>query len=49
VRGLEAQIAAIAALGPEAAPLAAAMHASLDSFDMKALAELARRIAADAD
>lgn len=48
VRGIEGAIAAIAALGPEAAPLAAALHTSLDSFDMKSLADLARRIAADA-
>lgn len=48
VRGIEAAIAAIAALGPEAAPLAAALHTALDGFDMKALATLGGRIAAHA-
>lgn len=45
VRGIEAEIAALAALGPETAALAAALHTALDGFDMKGLAELARGIA----
>lgn len=42
VRGLEAEIDALAALGPEAAPLADQMRAALDSFDLPALARLAK-------
>ena len=48
VRGLEAEIDAIAALAPEAVPLAERMRQMLDSFDLKALADLARAVAADA-
>ncbi|TAD81067.1 MAG: response regulator [Sphingomonadales bacterium] len=42
VRAIEVEIDAIAALGPEAMSLAERMHAALDSFDLKALASLAR-------
>lgn len=42
VRGLEAEIDALAALGSEAVPLADQMRAALDSFDLKALAGLAK-------
>lgn len=48
VRGLEAEIDAIAALAPEAAPFADRMRGALDSFDLKALADLARRVQSDA-
>ena len=48
IRGIEAEIDALAALTPDAAPLAEAMRTALDSFDLKALAGLARTIAADA-
>lgn len=48
VRGIEAEIDAIAALAPEAAPLAERMREALDSFDLKALADLARRVQSDA-
>lgn len=48
VRGIEAEIDAIAALAPEAVPLADRMREALDSFDLKALAELARRVQSDA-
>ena len=48
LRGLEAEIDAIAALAPEAAPLAERMRGTLDSFDLKALADLARRVQSDA-
>lgn len=48
VRGIEAEIDAIASLAPEAAPLAERMRETLDSFDLKALAELARRVQSDA-
>lgn len=48
VRGLEAEIDAIAALASEAAPLAERMREALDCFDLKALADLARRVQADA-
>ncbi len=48
VRAIEAEIDAIAALAPDAAPLAEAMRAALDSFDLKALADLARTVGADA-
>lgn len=48
VRGLEAEIEAIAALAPAAAPLAERLRGALDSFDLKALAECARRVQADA-
>lgn len=42
VRGIEAEIDAIAALAPEAAPLAERLRAMLDSFDLKGLSNLAR-------
>ncbi len=48
VRALEAEIDALAALGPEAVPLAEAMRAALDSFDLKALAGLAKAVQSDA-
>ena len=48
VRGLEAEIDAIAALAPETASLAERMREALDCFDLKALADLARRVQADA-
>ena len=48
VRGIEAEIDAIAALAPEAVPLAERMREALDRFDLKALADLARRVQADA-
>lgn len=48
VRAIEAEIDAIAALAPEAAPLAERMRAALDSFDLKALANLAKAVQADA-
>jgi len=48
VRGIEAEIDAIAALAPEAAPLAELMRQVLDSFDLKALADLAKAAAPDA-
>jgi CheY-like chemotaxis protein len=41
VRAIEAEIDALAALTPEAAPLAERMRAALDSFDLAALAALA--------
>jgi CheY-like chemotaxis protein/anti-sigma regulatory factor (Ser/Thr protein kinase) len=42
VRGIEAEIDAIAALAPEAAPLAERLRAMLDSFDLKGLSNVAR-------
>ncbi|PLK24809.1 hybrid sensor histidine kinase/response regulator [Porphyrobacter sp. TH134] len=48
VRAIEAEIDGIAALTPEAAPLAEQMRAVLDSFDLKALEALARAVQADA-
>jgi len=48
VRGIESQIDAIAALAPEAIPIAERMRQALDSFDLKALADLARRVQTDA-
>ena len=48
VRGIEAQIDAIAGLAPEALPIAERMRQALDSFDLKALADLARRVQTDA-
>nr|MCU0949107.1 ATP-binding protein [Porphyrobacter sp.] len=48
VRGLEAEIDAVGALAPEAAALAEQMRAALDSFDLKALANLAKAVQADA-
>ncbi|MBU7580790.1 MAG: response regulator [Porphyrobacter sp.] len=48
VRAIEAEIDAIAALAPEAAPLADQMRSCLDRFDLQALARLARRVQADA-
>ncbi|WP_086619611.1 ATP-binding response regulator [Erythrobacter tepidarius] len=41
VRAIEAQIDALAALGPDTATLAERMRAHLDAFDLKALAALA--------
>jgi CheY-like chemotaxis protein len=49
VRALEAEIDALAALAPEAAALAEQMRVALDSFDLKALAALARGLAANAE
>jgi len=48
VRAIEAEIDALAALAPEAVPLAERMRAALDSFDLKALADLAKAVQADA-
>jgi CheY-like chemotaxis protein len=48
VRAIEAEIDRIAALAPEAAVLADRMRAMLDSFDLKALASLARTVRSDA-
>ena len=48
VRAIEAEIDAIAALAPEAGPLAERMRRVLDSFDLKALADLAKAVADDA-
>ena len=48
VRAIEAEIDAIAALAAEAAPLAERMRRVLDSFDLKALADLAKAVADDA-
>jgi len=48
VRAIEAEIDSIAALAPEAGPLAERMRAALDSFDLKALANLAKAVQADA-
>ena len=48
VRAIEAEIDAIAALDPEAGPLAERMRRVLDSFDLKALADLAKAVADDA-
>ncbi|UYV15361.1 ATP-binding protein [Porphyrobacter sp. ULC335] len=48
VRAIEAEIDAIAALAPEAALLADRMRGALDSFDLKALASLAKAVQADA-
>ena len=48
VRAIEAEIDCIAALAPEAGPLAERMRAALDSFDLKALANLAKAVQADA-
>jgi CheY-like chemotaxis protein len=48
VRAIEAEIDALAALAPEAVPLAERMRSALDSFDLKALAGLARMVQADA-
>jgi len=42
VRAIEAEIDALAALAPETAPLADRMRVTLDSFDLKALAQLAK-------
>ena len=42
VRGIEAEIDAIAALAPEAEPLAERLRAMLDSFDLKGLSNLVR-------
>lgn len=47
VRGIEAEIDRIAGLGPEAFPLAERMRAGLDSFDLKALANLAKAVRAN--
>jgi CheY-like chemotaxis protein/two-component sensor histidine kinase len=48
VRAIEAEIDAIAALAPEAVPLAERMRRVLDSYDLKALAQLAAAVEADA-
>lgn len=48
VRAIEAEIDRIAALAPEAVPLAERMRVCLDSFDLKALANLAKSVRADA-
>jgi CheY-like chemotaxis protein len=48
VRAIEAEIDALAALAPEAGPLAERMRSCLDSFDLKALAGLAKTVQADA-
>ncbi len=48
VRGLEAEIEAIAALAPETGPLVDRMRAALDSFDLKALSNLAKMVRDDA-
>jgi hypothetical protein len=48
VRAIEAEIDALEALAPEAAPLANRMRQTLDSFDLKALADLAKGGQADA-
>lgn len=48
VRAIESEIDALAALAPEAGPLAERMRAALDSFDLKALARLAQAGASDA-
>lgn len=48
VRAIEAEIDAIAALAPEATPLAERMRSALDSFDLKALAGLAKAVQTDA-
>lgn len=48
VRAIEAEIDSLAALAPEAAALAERMRAALDSFDLKALASLARAVQTDA-
>lgn len=42
VRAIESEIDAIAALGHEAAPLAARMHGWLDTFDLAALSACAK-------
>ena len=49
VRGIEAELDALASLAPEAVPLAERMRVSLDSFDLKALANLAKAVRADAE
>lgn len=48
VRAIEAEIDALEALTPEAAPLVRRMREALDRFDLKALAELAKRGQGDA-
>ncbi|MBY0342862.1 MAG: response regulator [Sphingomonadales bacterium] len=48
VRAIETEIDAIAALAPEAAALADQLRGALDSFDLKALANLAKTVRADA-
>lgn len=48
VRGIEAEIDALAALGPETGALAEEMRAMLDSFDLKALGALTRAVGGDA-
>jgi len=47
VRAIEAEIDALAALAPEAGPLAERMRTALDSFDLKALAGLAKAVQAN--
>lgn len=48
VRGIEAEIDALEAVAPEVAPLAQRMRQMLDSFDLKALSDLAKRGQGDA-
>jgi hypothetical protein len=48
VRSLEAEIDAMATLAPEAGALAEQMRAALDSFDLKALTNIARTVRPDA-
>jgi len=48
VRAIEAEIDRLAALAPETGEVAERMRAALDSFDLKALANLARAVQADA-
>lgn len=48
VRGIEAEIDALEAVAPEVVPLAQRMRQMLDSFDLKALADLAKRGQGDA-
>ncbi|WP_423603261.1 hybrid sensor histidine kinase/response regulator [Sphingomonas sp. MS122] len=49
IRGIEAQIEAIAALHPEATHVVEEMRRCLDSFDLKALAAIARASQTNAD
>jgi CheY-like chemotaxis protein len=49
VRGIEAEIDALAALAPQAVQLAEQMRSALDSFDLKALAVLAKSGASHAE
>lgn len=47
VRGIEAEIDAIAGLAPEAAPIAERLRSLLDNFDLRALSNLARAAQSD--